>query len=272
MKNEKLIQAARNSRETQYETPCLANGAAHSEDYSRRVERLINKTDKSRLSFLFTSGAARVAAAALALVIVAAAVFAVPAVRRSFGAKVEDNVLYRSENGNIVVRAVEPLGKPVSHEFIWAPITEEKLKNQAEVFVGTIQKVEEVEISYVYEGVTCTNYNSLLTVRADDIIKEAGSISEGTIIKTLFPLSTRWTNEDGIYPQEGKKYVFFLQKTEDSIDILDLTSVADYYYQIAGNAFIPLDEEQDSSILTLIGAEEEACGEEFIEVLKKFYK
>lgn len=272
MKNEKLIQAARKSRETQYEAPCLANGAAHSEDYSRRVERLIKKADKSRLSFLFTSGAARVAAAALALVIVAAAVFAVPAVRRSFSAKVEDNVLYRSENGDVVVRAVEPLGKPVYHEFIWAPITEEKLKNQAEVFIGTIEKVEEVEVSYVYDGVPCTNYYSLLTVRANDIIKGSGSISEGTITKTLFPLSTRRINEDGIYPQEGKEYAFFLQKTIDGIDILDLTPVADYYYQIAAYVFIPLDEEQHKKILTLIGAEEGICGEEFVEALRNYYK
>ena len=271
--NEKLKRAFASADEDLF---AAAENAAFtpSADFERRAAAIVRKKNGVTWRFVNTAGK-KVAAAALALLIVAAAVFAVPAVRRQFGKNnvTEDAIiLYRSENGDITVRVVEPLENPIFHQFLWAPITEEKLKNQAEVFVGTIQKVEEVEISYVYEGVTCTNYNSLLTVRADDMIKEAGSISEGTIIKALFPLSTRWTNEDGIYPHEGKEYVFFLQKTEDSIDILDLTSVADYYYRIAGNAFIPLDEEQNNSLLTLIGAEEGTCGEEFIEALKKFYK
>ncbi|MBP5754586.1 MAG: hypothetical protein J6W93_01945, partial [Clostridia bacterium] len=147
MKNEKLIQAACKSRETQYEAPCLANGAAHSEDYSRRVERLIKKADKSRLSFLYGSGAARVAAAALALVIVAAAVFAIPAVRGQFGKNsvTEDaNILYRSEDGKFTIRKVEPLENPNYSVFEWVPVDDRMMHGATDVFVGTITDVTEI--------------------------------------------------------------------------------------------------------------------------------
>ncbi|MBO4500605.1 MAG: hypothetical protein J5760_00080, partial [Clostridia bacterium] len=117
------------------------------------------------------------AAIAAALVVAAAAIVGALALRGRFDKNVvekDENILYRSENGDFTVRVVEPLDVPKSQELIWAPTTVQQLKDQAEVFIGTIEKVDEVEVSYVYDGVPCTNYYSLLTVRANDIIKGSG--------------------------------------------------------------------------------------------------
>jgi hypothetical protein len=275
MKNEKLIQAARKSRETQYEAPCLANGAAHSEDYSRRVERLIKKADKSRLSFLYGSGAARVAAAALALVIVAAACAAL-LIKGNFThqPKVQDDenaFVYYSGDTKITVKKVKPLESPINYTFEWMELSDEMFKRASEVVIGTITEIDEISVSYDYmEQGIITDYYSLLTVSVNDTI--IGEFTKGKTVQVLFELSSHRINESNIYPKVGKEYVFFLCETSTLGTANDYSPIAEYVYCVQPPCFVPIDEPQDPHYLEFIGAEEEACGEELIEALKNYYK
>ena len=232
------------------------------------MERLINKTDKSRLSFLFTSGAARVAAAALALVIVAAAVFAVPAVRGAFGAKVEDNVLYRSENGDVVVRAVEPLETPEKAFVQWAPLTEKIMKSVTNVISGTITDITEISMTYLIEDHDVTDYWSLITIDVKDTIK--GGLPKDEAVTFMFPVCSRFSIE-GITPEKGKEYVFFLRRTEDLGTEPDYTTIADYMYSVQSYCLVPLEEIQPIGLLDVIGADKETCGQRFIDKLKEYF-
>ncbi|MBO7399602.1 MAG: hypothetical protein J6U75_00155 [Clostridia bacterium] len=265
MKNEKLIQAACKSRETQYEAPCLANGAAHSEDYSRRVERLINKTDKSRLSFLFTSGAARVAAAALALAAVLVIAFVVITKTAN-----KTNVADYSGKIKAAVKSVEPLEVPNIIVFIWKALDENTLKNGVTtVFTGVVTDVTEISMSYEYMDQNVVDYWSLLTVTVKDAI--SGDLTNNDTATVLFELSSH-RYYDGITIEKGKEYVFYLIKSSESESILDYTPLADYIYHVPAICFVPIAEPQVTELLEAMGAEEGTCGEEFIEVLRDYYK
>ncbi|MBQ6043464.1 MAG: hypothetical protein IJL41_04915 [Clostridia bacterium] len=263
MKNEKLIQAARKSRETQYEAPCLANGAAHSEDYSRRVERLIKKADKSRLSFLYGSGAARVAAAlALAAVLVIAFVVITKTANKT-------NVADYSGKIKAAVKSVEPLEVPNIIVFIWKALDENTLKNGVTtVFTGVVTDVTEISMSYEYMDQNVVDYWSLLTVTVKDAI--SGDLTNNDTATVLFELSSH-RYYDGITIEKGKEYVFYLIKSSESESILDYTPLADYIYHVPAICFVPIAEPQVTELLEAMGAEEGTCGEEFIEVLRDYY-
>lgn len=247
---------------------------APSADFERRANAIVRKKNGVTWRFVNTTGK-KVAAAALALLLVAAAVFAVPAVRRQFGKNsvTEDaNILYRSENGDVTVRVVEPLDAPIKSQFLFLPITEEKLNSMSEVFIGTVETVEEIEVTYELDGQLRKKYLSLLTVSVDEKIKRCGEVTEGSCVSLLFGFSTHFTNEDGIYPVEGKKYTFFLRKTSETVGIVDYSDIADYIYKIPCNAFIPTNEPQLTGLLDIIGAEKGAFGEEYITALRRFYE
>ena len=247
-----------------------------SADFERRAAAIVRKKNGVTWRFVNTTGK-KVAAAALALVIVAAAVFAIPAVRGMFGKNnvTEDaNILYRSENGDITVRVVEPLDVSRRSDMTWAPITEEKLNSAAEVFIGTIETIDEVEITHEIMDLTVTSYRSLLTVSVDSIIKESGETAKGDTVSVVFGLSSRMVIDGGTLPEKGKQYAFFLRKTADKESELDqaLSEVAEYTYMIAGVAFIPMDETQDPLLLKTIGAGDEIKGDEFINALRDYYE
>lgn len=271
--NEKLKNAFAAADEILFD-PVDANAVTPSEEFIRKTGALVRKDRAAGWKILNTAGK-RVAAAALALLIVAAAVFAVPAVRRQFGKNnvTEDaNILYRSENGDITVRVVEPLDAPIKSQFLFLPITEEKLNSMSEVFIGTVETVEEIEVTYELDGQLRKKYLSLLTVSVDEKIKRCGEVTEGSRVSLLFGFSTHFTNEDGIYPVEGKKYTFFLRKTSETVGIVDYSDIADYIYKIPCNAFIPTNEPQLTGLLDIIGAEKGAFGEEYITALRRFYE
>ncbi len=220
-----------------------------------------------------------IAIAAAALVVAAAAIFAIPAFRSDPNnvSAVEDtsevddsNVLYRSENGDFVVRVVEPLDVPKVYNYLWAPITDNMLNSFSTVITGTIEKVEEIEISYSLFDQDLTAYWSLLTVSADDVIKGNGDVIKGETVSVLSELSTHSANEDNIYPLVNEKYVFFLNKTSELKNVLDYSSIADYMYEMTGDAFIPLDEPQNQRLSEILGSEDN-FGEKFVEALANYY-
>lgn len=220
-----------------------------------------------------------IAIAAAALVVAAAAIFAIPAFRSDPNnvSAVEDtsevddsNVLYRSENGEFVVRVVEPLDVPKVYNYLWAPITDNMLNSFSTVITGTIEKVEEIEISYSLFDQDLNAYWSLLTVSADDVIKGNGDVIKGETVSVLFELSTHSANEDNIYPLVNEKYVFFLNKTSELKNVPDYSSIADYMYEMTGDAFIPLDEPQNQRLSEILGSEDN-FGEKFVEALANYY-
>lgn len=220
------------------------------------------------------------AVAALAIITTAAAVFAIPAFRGETDngsaveavSKVDDsNVIYRSENGDVAVRVVEPLEEPKISESLWLPITEGKLLSSAEVMIGTIEDIKEIEFTGKWMGIDIEGCRSILTVTADEMIRGSGDITKGSTVKIVSGLCSRLLNEDGIYPEKGRKYAFFLKRTSENPYGVDLSAIAEYTYNISGYAFIPLDEPQAADLLKMIGAGENACGEAFVDSLKNYY-
>lgn len=263
--DEELFAAAEN---TAFET---------SDDFNRKTAALVRKKNGVTWRFVNTTGK-KVAAAALALLLVAAAVFAIPAVRGQFGKNnvTEDaNILYRSEDGDVTVRVVEPLEVPEIYDFEWDALTDEMLNSAAYVFTGTVTDEKELAFDLGYknpwDGTPLYFYMSLLDVKVDENIK--GGLPIGDTVSVLFELSSHRINESGIYAEKGKQYVFFLIKTDDlNNSIVDFTEIADYYYCIPANHFIPIESEQRFELLEIIGAEEGTCGKDFVEALRRYYE
>ena len=285
-KNEKLASAFTAADEELF---AAAENAAFtpSADFDRRVGELIRKKNSKTHIFMNTT-AKKVAAAALALVIVAAAAILVPAFTKAPAAETsgteasapdvsltsapdDENIIYRSESGDLVVRSAEPLEVPAAIDYCWMPLTEDMLSGAAEVFIGTIEKVEEIEITREYMGRPLTGHMSLLTVSADETVKGTGEISEGDTVKLICGASTRFPIEGGAIPAEGKRYAFFLNKSSEIKNKVDLSPIAEYTYCIPGFAFIPLDKPQAAQLGAFIGAEEGAYGEAFAAVLQSYY-
>ena len=181
--------------------------------------------------------------------------------------------IYKLEYSDVTVRMVEPLDVPEKGlKFTWVPITEESLRGAAEVFAGTIENIDEIEITGEFMGTPFINYRSVLTVSVDEIVKGTGEIAEGDTVKLICSASTRFCSDGVSYPKEGKSYAFFLNKSSEVNETVDLSPIAEYTYDILERAFIPLDEPQFSCLLQLIGAEEGICGEEFVEALRRYYE
>ncbi|MBO7399952.1 MAG: hypothetical protein J6U75_01945 [Clostridia bacterium] len=264
--NEKLKNAFAAADEILFD-PVDANAVTPSEEFIRKTGALVRKDRGAGWKLLNTTGK-RVAAAALALLIVASAAIGVMALRGE-----DENILYRSENGDVVVRAVKPLEDLSRTRMLWQPVTAEQLYSAAEVFIGTIEKIDEVEITYEHMGLSVTSYRSLLTVSVDDIIKDDGKIVKGDTVKVVYGLSSYMTLEDGTYAKEGERHAFFLRRTSDKDSELDLalSNLAEYTYITNGHTFVPINEPQDTELLNVLGAEKETCGEAFIHTLKQFY-
>ncbi len=265
--NEKLKNAFAAADEILFD-PVDANAVTPSEEFIRKTGALVRKDRGAGWKILNTTGK-RVAAAALALLIVASAAIGVMALRGE-----DENILYRSENGDVVVRAVKPLEDLSRTRILWQPVTAEQLYSAAEVFIGTIEKIDEVEITYEHMGLSVTSYRSLLTVSVDDIIKDDGKIVKGDTVKVVYGLSSYMTLEDGTYAKEGERHAFFLRRTSDKDSELDLalSNLAEYTFKTNAYTFIPINEPQDQELLNVLGAEEGIYGEEYIEALKKFYE
>ena len=234
-----------------------------------------------------------IAIAAAALVVAAAAIFAIPAFRSDPNnvSAVEDtsevddsNVLYRSENGEFVVRVVEPLEKPIYSNSLWVPISDGLMREATDVVLGTITNVTEIFFEtehkpddWYIEGVgyvtDLSRYRSLVTVKIKDTIN--GNLSAGESVTFIFYASSRnaeyTAGYSEILPITGDEYVFYLKKTAELDSGHFYIPIADYYYCLTGPCFVPYDEPQRPELLAVIGAEEGACGEEFIEALKNYY-
>ena len=238
-----------------------------------------------------------IAIAAAALVVAAAAIFAIPAFRSDPNnvSAVEDtsevddsNVLYRSENGDYTVWKVNPDSlSGFRSAALWAPVNDEMLHRASDVVVGTIKDITDIYIETgdhdyletkhgVIDLSEVGRYKSLVTVEVKETIN--GDIAEGETITFVYdsPLasypknisSSLWGDESAIV---GRDYVFFLKKTSEKDYKFDLTPIAAYAYGITGPCFVPYDEPQNASLLETIGAQIGTCGEEFIEAVRKYY-
>ena len=267
MKNDEKLKNAFAAADEILFDPVDANAVTPSEEFIRKTGALVRKDRGAGWKLLNTTGK-RVAAAALALLIVASAAIGVMALRGE-----DENILYRSENGDVVVRAVKPLEDLSRTRMLWQAVTAEQLYSAAEVFIGTIEKIDEVEITYEHMGLSVTSYRSLLTVSVDDIIKDDGKIVKGDTVKVVYGLSSYMTLEDGTYAKEGERHAFFLRRTSDKDSELDLalSNLAEYTFKTNAYTFIPINEPQDQELLNVLGAEKETCGEAFIHTLKQFY-
>jgi hypothetical protein len=267
MKNDEKLKNAFAAADEILFDPVDANAVTPSEEFIRKTGALVRKDRAAGWKILNTTGK-RVAAAALALLIVASAAIGVMALRGE-----DENILYRSENGDVVVRAVKPLEDLSRTRMLWQAVTAEQLYSAAEVFIGTIEKIDEVEITYEHMGLSVTSYRSLLTVSVDDIIKDDGKIVKGDTVKVVYGLSSYMTLEDGTYAKEGERHAFFLRRTSDKDSELDLalSNLAEYTYITNGRTFVPINEPQDTELLNVLGAEKEISGEAFIHTLKQFY-
>ena len=228
-----------------------------------------------------------IAVAAAALVVAAAAIVGVMALRGRFDKNIvekDDNILYRSEDGEFVVRVVEPLEKPIFSNSLWVPISDGLMREATDVVLGTITNVTEIFFEsehkpddWYIEGVgyvtDLSRYRSLVTVKIKDTIN--GNLSAGESVTFIFYVSSRnaeyTAGYSEILPITGDEYVFYLKKTADLDSGHFYIPIADYYYCLTGPCFVPYDEPQRPELLAVIGAEEGACGEEFIEALKKYY-
>ncbi|MBP5238471.1 MAG: hypothetical protein ILO64_05745, partial [Clostridia bacterium] len=229
-----------------------------------------------------------IAVAAAALVVAAAAIVGVMALRGRFDKNIvekDDNILYRSENGNITVRVVEPLEKPIYRNSLWVPISDGLMREATDVVLGTITNVTEIFFEtehkpddWYIEGVgyvtDLSRYRSLVTVKIKDTIN--GNLSAGESVTFIFYVSSRnaeyTAGYSEILPITGDEYVFYLKKTAELDSGHFYIPIADYYYCLTGPCFVPYDEPQRPELLAVIGAEEGTCGEEFIEALKKYYE
>ena len=218
-----------------------------------------------------------IAVAAAALVVAAAAIFAIPAFRSDPNnvSAVEDtsevddsNVLYRSENGDFVVRVVKPLENPVYTNTEWAVLTDSIIRRNTDVFTGAITDIKEISMTYRYMDHDVTDYLSLITAEVKDTLK--GDLTEKETVTFIFPYSSRMACME-VDPEIGKEYAFYLTKTSELNHSLDYTPIAEYYYCIQGYCMTPLDEPQDNELLKIIGAEEGASGEAFVDSLKNYY-
>ena len=63
----------------------------------------------------------------------------------------------------------------------------------------------------------------------------------------------------------------YLSKVSELENGFYFAPVADYIYHLPAPCMVPYDEPQYLSLLATIGAEEDACGEDFVEALKKYY-
>lgn len=180
-----------------------------------------------------------------------------------------DGIIYRSENGDVTVRKIEPLEKPSLIVFKWKAMDDITFKKDVTtVFTGTVTDVTEISMSYTFMDQDVVDYWSLLTVNVNDMIK--GDVSEGENVTVLFELSSHRYNR-GITIEKDKEYVFYLMKTSEIDNILDYTPIADYIYHVPGPCFVPISEPQVPELLAVIGAKEETCGEEFVEALREYY-
>ena len=249
----------------------------NSADFDRKTAAPVRKKNGISWRFVNTTGK-KVAAAALALLIVAAAVFAIPAVRGQFGKNSvteDENIIYRSENGDVTVRVVEPREVPEIYHFEWEALSDEMLNSAAYVFTGTVTDDKELAfdlgLKHPWDGTPLYEYRSLLDVKVDENIK--GGLPIGGTVSVLFELSSHRTNEEEIYAEKGKQYVFFLIKTEDlDNSIVDFNEIADYDYCIPAIHLIPIESEQLFEFLEIIGAEEGTCGKDFVEALRRYYE
>ena len=137
------------------------------------------------------------------------------------------------------------------------------------VFTGVVTDVTEISMSYEYMDQNVVDYWSLLTVTVKDAI--SGDLTNNDTATVLFELSSH-RYYDGITIEKGKEYVFYLIKSSESESILDYTPLADYIYHVPAICFVPIAEPQVTELLEAMGAEEGTCGEEFIEVLRDYYK
>jgi hypothetical protein len=180
------------------------------------------------------------------------------------------NVADYSGKIKAAVKSVEPLEVPNKIVFIWKALDENTLKNGVTtVFTGVVTDVTEISMSYEYMDQNVVDYWSLLTVTVKDAI--SGDLTNNDTATVLFELSSH-RHYDGITIEKGKEYVFYLIKSSESESILDYTPLADYIYHVPAICFVPIAEPQVTELLEAMGAEEGTCGEEFIEVLRDYYK
>jgi hypothetical protein len=212
-----------------------------------------------------------IAIAAAALVVAAAAIVGVMALRGRFDKNIvekDDNILYRSEDGDFVVRVVEPLENPVYINTEWAVLTDSIIRRNTDVFTGAITDITEISMTYRYMDQDVTDYLSLITAEVKDTLK--GDLTKKETVTFIFPYSSRMACME-VDPEIGKEYAFYLTKTSELNHSLDYTPIAEYYYCIQGYCMTPLDEPQNNELLKIIGAEEGICGEAFVDSLKNYY-
>lgn len=172
---------------------------------------------------------------------------------------------------SVKVQTVSPRPNPNICFIEWIPVTEELLKSASSVFVGTITEVNELSMSYEYMGTEVTDYWSLLKVSVSDIIKTDNEMAENDSVDVLFELSS-YRADENITIKKGESYIFYLKKTTEISSVLDYSKLADYMYFIPASVFIPVDNKQNSSILSVIGCNEELTGASFINALREYYE
>ncbi|MBR5746204.1 MAG: hypothetical protein IKX92_02970 [Clostridia bacterium] len=290
--NEKLKNAFAAADEILFD-PVDANAVTPSEEFIRKTGALVRKDRAAWWKILNTAGK-RVAAAALALLIVASAAIGVMALRgdiNGISAVVDSttagdrNLIYRSEDGEFSIWKVEPLENPIYFSRISMPISDDMINKPTDVVLGKITDVTEIFIEtehkpddYYIEGVGYVSdllrYRSLVSVEVKDSIK--GDISAGDTVTFVFAVSSRnmeyTVDYRGKLPKVGEEYVLYLSKTSGLEEGNYYIPIADYYYNASLPCFVPYDEPQRPELLEVIGCEKETCGEEFVVALKKYYE